>query len=166
MRIMKHNIYLYIVWQKGRAAEDRIRTDLARHYRIIKEYEVRWPWYQSIRNFCTFYRHIAFFSWLRKCWICGTGAFRLILVEDSASPDAKTADRQAVSLKGSYRTWAGRRWRVHGSASLEETRYQYWLLTGKTLEQLLAEPADKEVERLDLRAPLRFDLRLLERIGS
>lgn len=163
---MTRNIYLYVVWQKGRTTEDRIRADLARHYRIIKEYEVCWPWYRAIRNFCVFYRHIAFFSWLRKCWVCGTGAFRLILVEDVMSPDATTADRQVASLKDVYRAWADKRWRVHGSASLAETRYQYWLLTGKTLEQLLSEPTDGSVERLDLRHPLRFDLRLLEGIGS
>ena len=160
---VKRNVYLYIVWNRGRHAEARIREDLLRHYRILKEYEIRWPWYHAINNYAFFYRHIAFFSWLRKCWICGTGAFRMIMVEDVDSSDRKTADRQVHDLKKLYRNWAGKRWRVHGSATLAETRYQYWLLTGRTLEELLAEPPSVEPETIRLDKPLTFDFAILDR---
>ena len=159
---MKRNIYLYIVWNRGRHAEARIREDLKRHYRIVKEYEVKWPWYHAINNYAFFYRHIAFFSWLKKCWICGTGAFRMFVVEDIVSPDRKAADELADALKKVYRAWAGKRWRVHGSVNLAETRYQYWLLTRRTLEWLLAEPPASEPVRLFLRKPLTFDYSILD----
>ena len=159
---MKHNVYLYIVWNRGRHVEVRIREDLKRHYRIIKEYEIKWPWYHAINNYAFFYRHIAFFSWLRKCWVCGLGAFRMIMVEDIESPDRKTADAQVSELKKLYRAWAGKRWRVHGSASLAETRYQYWLLTGRTLEELLADSQSDESEAITLKKPLTFNYAILD----
>ena len=161
---MKRNIYLYIIWQRGRHVEARIREDLKRNYRIIKEYEVKWPWYHAVNNYAFFYRHIAFFSWVRKCWICGTGAFRMIMVEDVDSPDQSIADRKVHDLKHIYRAWAGKRWRVHGSATLTETRYQYWLLTGRTLEDLVAEPIASEPETISITEPLTFDLFLLKGI--
>ena len=160
---VKRNIYLYIIWQRGRHVEARIREDLKRNYRIIKEYEVKWPWYHAVNNYAFFYRHIAFFSWLRKCWICGTGAFRMIMVEDVSSPDRETANRLVEKLKLIYRAWAGKRWRVHGSANPAETRYQYWLLTGRTLEELLNEPASGEAEMIMLNKPITFNYAILDR---
>ena len=159
---MKRNVYLYIIWQKGRHAEARIREDLRQHYRILKEYEVKWPWYHAIHNYAFFYRHIAFFSWLRKCWICGTGAFRMIMVEDVDSPTRRIANDQVLALKDRYRAWAGKRWRVHGASTLAETRYQYWLLAGRTLEEFLADPPSSEPETLLLTDPLTFDLEILD----
>lgn len=156
-------IYLFIVWAKGRHFEEKIREDLASKFTILKEYEVSWPWYYSIHNFSFFYRHIAFFSWLRKCWICGTGAFRVIMIEDMDStplaPDEE--DVKMVETKHKYRRWAGKRWRVHSTTTIPETRYQLWLLTGLKLEQFLAQPLDGSCETIRLRKPLKFDLGLL-----
>lgn len=163
---MKPRVYLYVVWQRGRKAEDRIRQDLRSNYRMICEYEIRWRRRDAIRNFALFYRHPTFFMWLRKCWICGVGPFRVFLVEDVTSADTRTADARAVAIKTKYRAWAGQRWRVHGSCSLSETRYQYWLLTGKTVEQLLETSGDGRVEPIELDRPMEFDLRLLDGIGA
>ena len=51
-------VYLFIVWAKGRKFEEKIRADLASKFTILKEYEISWPWYHSIRNFTFFYRHM------------------------------------------------------------------------------------------------------------
>ena len=159
---MERNVYLFIVWQRGRKSEDRIRSDLMTKFRILKEYEISWPWWHSIHNFTFLYRHVAFFSWLRKCVTCGTGAFRMIMVEDPEPLESRFAENpRIIAAKHLYRRWAGKRWRVHSSASRAETRYQYWLLAGKTLEQFLAEPPNGEVERIRLTKPLEFDLGLL-----
>lgn len=156
-----HSIYLFIVWQRGRRFEDRIRQDLSAKFRILKEYEICWPWRHSIRNFSFFYRHIAFFSWLRKCWICGTGAFRMIVVEDPNPAPANGENPRIAAAKHLYRAWTGRRWRVHSSTSYAETRYQYWLLTGRRIEDFAAEPHSGQIERIRIAKPLRFDLGLL-----
>lgn len=156
-------VYLFIVWAKGRKFEEKIRADLASKFTILKEYEIRWPWYHAIHNFTFFYRHIAFFSWLRKCWICGTGPFRVIMIEDQDPTPLKPAqeNKKMVETKHMYRRWAGKRWRVHSSTTLPETRYQLWLLAGKTLEQFLAEKLDGSCETIVLKKPLKFDLGLL-----
>lgn len=151
---MHRNIYLFIIWQKGRHVESRIREDLLRRYRMLGEFEISWRRRDSVRNFSVFYRHPAFFSWLRKCWVCGTGAFRMMVVEDVVSKTSRQADVQAVKIKDDYRAWAGGRWRVHGSSSFSETQYQYRLLTGKAIERLLEEPADGSVEYINIRHPL------------
>ena len=160
---MERNVYLFIVWQRGRKSEDRIRSDLMTKFRILKEYEISWPWYHAIHNFTFFYRHIAFFSWLRKCWICGTGPFRVIMVEDpDPTPLAPLQENvKMVTTKHTYRKWAGKRWRVHSSTTLPETRYQLWLLTGQTLERFLAGKLDGSCERIVITKPLKFELGLL-----
>lgn len=159
---MERNVYLFIVWQRGRKSEDRIRSDLMTKFRILKEYEISWPWWHSIHNFTFLYRHVAFFSWLRKCVTCGTGAFRMIMVEDPEPLESRFAENpRIIAAKRLYRQWAGRRWRVHSSVTRAETRYQYWLLTGKIIEQLPAEPANGEVERIRHEKPLEFNLGLL-----
>lgn len=155
-----HNIYLFIVWQRGRKFEDRIRADLASKFCILKEFEISWPWYHSVHNFSFLYRHIAFFSWLRKCWTCGMGPFRMIMVEDVAAP-ARGENQRIVEAKKLYRKWAGKRWRVHSSATYGETRYQFWLLTGRRLEDFAAAAQSANVERIRLVKPLEFNLGLL-----
>ena len=159
------NIYLFIVWQRGRKFEDRIRADLASKFRILKEYEISWPWWHSIHNFTFLYRHVAFFSWLRKCWTCGMGPFQMIMVEDESAP-ARGENPRVVEAKHLYRKWAGKRWRVHSSTAFGETRYQYWLLTGRRLEDFAADSHDAAVERIRLVKPLTFDLGLLSDIGK
>ena len=159
------NIYLFIVWQRGRRFEDRIRADLASRFRILKEYEISWPWWHSIHNFTFLYRHVAFFSWLRKCWTCGMGPFRMIMVEDASAPE-RGENPRIVEAKHLYRRWAGRRWRVHSSTTYGETRYQYWLLTGRRLEDFAAEAHDAAVERIRLVEPFEFNLGLLSDIGG
>ena len=155
------NIYLFIVWQRGRRFEERIRNDLSSKFRILREYEISWLRRHSINNFSVFYRHIAFFSWLRKCWTCGTGAFRVIMVEDPKPAPAEGENPRIVAAKHLYRAWAGRRWRVHSSTTYAETRYQYWLLTGRRIEDFAAEKPGVQAETIRITKPLRFDLELL-----
>lgn len=159
------NIYLFIVWQRGRKFEERIRQDLSAKFRILKEYEVSWPWYHSIHNFTFLYRHVAFFSWLRKCWTCGVGPFRMIMVEDPSRALEKGENPRIVAAKHLYRRWAGKRWRVHSSTTFGETRYQYWLLVGRRLEDFAAEPPTAAVERVRHVKPLEFNLGILSEIG-
>jgi len=161
MTVDPHQVYLFIVWQKGRKHEGRIREDLSAKFRILKEYEIAWNRWHSIRNFTFFYRHIAFFSWLRKCWICGTGPFRVIMVEDAEPAPAWGENPRIVAAKHLYRRWAGKRWRVHSSTTYGETRYQYWLLTGRRIEDFAAEAHDGTVEPIRIDRPLEFNLGLL-----
>lgn len=151
---MHRNIYLFIIWQKGRHVESRIREDLLRRYRMLGEFEISWRRRDSVRNFSVFYRHPAFFSWLRKCWVCGTGAFRMMVVEDVVSKTSRQADVQAVKIKDDYRAWAGGRWRVHGSSSFDETCYQFRLLTGTSVERLSGTMAERGIVRMVIDHPL------------
>jgi len=150
-------VYLFVVWQKGRKFESRIREDLSAKFRILKEYEVSWNRWQSIRNFSAFYRHAAFFSWLRKCWVCGTGPFRVMMVEDRVPEGFTGENARIVAAKHLYREWAGKRWRVHSSVSLEETQHQYRLLTGRSLEDFVAEAHDGTVTHIRIDRPLEYD---------
>ena len=88
------------------------------------------------------------------------GPFRMIMVEDASAPE-RGENPRIVEAKHLYRKWAGRRWRVHSSTTYGETRYQYWLLTGRRLEDFAAEPHDATVERICLAKPLEFNLALL-----
>lgn len=163
--INPRNIYLFIVWQRGRKFEDRIRADLASKFRILKEYEISWPWWHSIHNFSFLYRHIAFFSWLRKCWTCGVGPFRMIMVEDETA-STRGENPRIVEAKHLYRKWAGKRWRVHSSTTFGETQYQFWLLIGRRIEDFVKEPHYAAVERIRLVEPLKFNLELLSDAGG
>ena len=88
------------------------------------------------------------------------GPFRMIMVEDEMAP-ASGENLRIVEAKHLYRKWAGKRWRVHSSSSGAETRYQYWLLTGRRLEDFATETHDAAVECIRLTKPLEFNLGLL-----
>ena len=152
-----------LVFLQDAELHGEIRTDavLASRFRILKEYEISWPWHHSIHNFSFLYRHIAFFSWLRKCWTCGMGPFRMIMVEDPEQVPARGENPCIVEAKHLYRKWAGKRRRVHSSTTFGETRYRYWLLTGCRLEDFAADSHEAAVERIRLSEPLEFNLGLL-----
>ena len=89
----------------------------------------------------------------------------MIMVEDETVP-VRGENPRIVEAKHLYRRWAGRRWRVHSSTSYGETRYQYWLLTDRRLEDFAAGTHDESVERIRLGEPLEFKLGLLSDIGG
>lgn len=133
--------HVFVLWRKARICRDRILADLAREFTIVERINVRWPWWRTPALLRAFYSDRRWIRWIRKAVTCGAWSFEAVLLRDD-SPDIVACregeyiageNRKIRDVKNKYRKWTGGRWRVHASATPEETAYQYRFLTGRDL---------------------------------
>ena len=83
-----------------------------------------------------FYSDSRWIRWIKKAITCGAWSFEAVLVRDE-HPDIAVRreqdyfageNKRVRDVKKKYRQWTGGRWRVHASATPEETLYQYRFL--------------------------------------
>ena len=134
--------HVFVLWRKARPARERIFADLAREFTVLEHIDVRWPWWRTPALLRAFYADRRWIRWFQKALTCGAWSFEAVLVRDDHpdialrhEADYCTGENKRVrDVKKKYRAWTGGRWRVHGSTTPEETRYQYRFLTGRDLD--------------------------------
>ena len=133
----KPELHLFVLWEKARFAEKRILADMARELEIVCTRELRFA-DDPMRSYRRFYGP-SLPDARRKLRYCGGGAFLLVVVRNPAPAygtctvdgfEYRNVDTRLVTLKGRYRTWAGRRHRVHGTTTCAEFARDVLMLTG------------------------------------
>ena len=135
------SLHVFVLWRKARPFRERILADLAREFTVLERVDVRWPWWRTPMLLRGLYLDRRWIRWIRKAVTCGAWSFEAVLVRDDHPDIALRRDeeccdgenRRIRAVKKKYRQWTGGRWRVHASATPEETRYQYRFLTGREL---------------------------------
>ena len=139
------NVFLFVVWSAAREWAPQIEEAIGREFRIIRAFDVSWPKRHFARNLASFYGWKSWHIWRNKARKCGTGPFRVIVVEDSAPIWAHERDTfghemvvdvNVYRLKRAFRELTGRSNVVHSSVTREETEHQL---------AALAEPCDSPI---------------------
>lgn len=136
--------HVFVLWRKARSSSDRIVEDLSREFEIVERIHVRWPWWRTPALLREFYSDWRWIRWIRKALTCGAWSFEALLLRDDRPDIALRREgeycagenKRIRDVKNKYRGWTGGRWRVHASATPEETAYQYKFLTGRDLPPL------------------------------
>ena len=142
---MAAELHLFVLWEKARFAERRIMDDL-RAQADIEIVDVRELAFRGdpAASYKAFYGPKKPLDAARKTRKCGGGPFLLIVVRNLNpaygsrwARDEKyyIANELMYDLKERYREWAGRKHRVHGTTSVDESARDLFLLTGHTAEE-------------------------------
>ena len=127
------NEFLFVLWSAARAHEREIADAIAKRFRVTRDFEVEWPKRSFAANLAAFYGWKSWHIWRNKARKCGTGPFRVIVVEDPSPVwrrDRDTyghelvVDANVYDLKKSFRALTGRSNVVHSSVTAEETAHQ------------------------------------------
>jgi len=134
------NVFLFVLWSAARGFEREIEEAIRGRFRVVRDFEVAWPKRHFARNLAAFYGWRSWHVWRNKARKCGTGPFRVIVVEDASpvwtrerdtSGHELTVDANVYALKKSFRALTGRSNVVHSSVTPEETAHQLAALESK-----------------------------------
>lgn len=152
----KSELHLIVVWERGRVKENEIREDIARHFRIVKCYEIVWTRDLVANNFTRFYGvNLPPDSF--KEVECGTGPFLLYVVYDDSPVYAERQTSRGLEMvntnlfdaKMRYREWTGGGHKIHATNNCWETNHDLTLLLGLNVEDFIRhQKADTSVEIL------------------
>ena len=143
-------------------SEAKVLEDMRTRFRVLKEFDIGWPNAHWERSLACFYGKVDSI-WEIKRNRNGAGAFRVVVVEDP-SPKWMTgedmlgrADRinaNLVDYKRFYRKHFAVKHSLHSATSLAETRRNFYMLFGQTLEEFLSRgDLDGAVESLNPPVP-------------
>lgn len=135
---MNPETHLFIIWEKGRFAQNRILDDIREHFRVIYSGEMRFPG-DAKRDYCRFY-NTRRFNVRKKVRRCGSGPFMIVIVEDLApihviDEFGKEVNALMYERKALYRSWAGRKFRVHGTLQSSEYERDVFRVTGHSADE-------------------------------
>lgn len=125
--------FLFVIWSAARAWEPQITDAIEKRFKVVRAFDVAWPKRFFVRNLAAFYGWKSWHIWRNKARKCGTGPFRVIVVEDPAPVWTRerdtfghemTVDANVYQLKKSFRTLTGRSNIVHSSVTTAETAHQ------------------------------------------
>ena len=125
--------FLFVLWSAARTHEREIADAIAKRFRVTRDFEVEWPKRNFAANLAAFYGWRSWHVWRNKARKCGTGPFRVIVVEDPSpvwrrERDTRghelLVDANVYELKKSFRALTGRSNVVHSSVTAEETAHQ------------------------------------------
>ncbi len=135
-------VHLFLVWAFALPSFDRILRDVTATFTVLDVLEVEWTRGRFAENLSRFYDHRLPPN-SQKEQHCGTGPFRIIVVED-ASPEyglrrgsrgKALVNTKTFDAKKRYRDWTGGGHRIHASVTPEEARHDLVLLLGREPEE-------------------------------
>lgn len=123
---MKSELHLIVLWEKARAAEEKILADLKTKLEIVDTGVLSWPG-DAEECFGEFYG-ANLPEAKGKVVECGAGAFRYIVVRDNnpvyayedTSRGLERVNTNLFALKNLYRSWTGGGHKVHTTNTPEE----------------------------------------------
>lgn len=139
-------VFLFVLWEAARDVEAAVLADMSARFRILKQFEVMWSQAEWETHLRTFYGLVSP-VWAVKRLRNGSGAFRVVMVEDSSPVydlranmrgQLEKVDVNVWEAKRRYRKQAGVKDAVHSSVNLRETRQNFAMLTGVPLAEFLA----------------------------
>ena len=150
-------IHLFVLWEKSRHLQESIVDDIAGSFTIRGCYDITWTPRLVTSNFSRFYGE-KLPEGCRKELDCGTGEFRLVIVEDlspkyeerQTSRGPEVVNVNAFDAKQKYRRWCTAN-RIHGTNNKAETDHDLTLLLGVSVEDYLhnnPQPWDGHVKKI------------------
>lgn len=130
-------LHLFIIWENARYKEQLILEDICKKFVIHKIYDITWTPERVSSNFSRFYGvNLPLNSFKEK--ECGTGEFRLIIVEDSnptydyrlTSKGERIVNTNLFDSKTKYREWTGGGHKIHATNNTFEYNHDISLLLG------------------------------------
>ncbi|MBR1928310.1 MAG: protein kinase [Paludibacteraceae bacterium] len=147
-------LHLFIIWERGRYAQDKILTHIEEHFSVVKIYDVLWSPSLVALNFSRFYgTKLPDRSFKEK--ECGRGRFLLVIVYDEhpiyqkrfTSKGEQLVNVNMFDAKSLYRKWTGGGHKIHATNSPEETNHDITLLLGLNTEDFIRQIAPvKEID--------------------
>lgn len=155
--MMSSEIHLFIIWEKGRCYQEKILTDIAQHFTILKQYEITWTPSLVESNFTRFCGTRLGNNLQFKIANCGIGDFLVIVVRDenpiyekrSTFHGTANVNVKMFEAKQRYREWTGGGIRVHATDDMVETNHDLTLLTGKNVNDFLSTNSNSNLEKLN-----------------
>lgn len=138
-------VHLFIIWEKGRFAQNEILADIKENFGVLEVTEVTWSKEYFSENLTRFYgMNLPKNSNKEKH--CGKGPFLLVVVRDfnpiyrlrSTSSGSKVVNVNMYDSKEMYRSWTGGGHKIHATNSSVETQHDLTLLKGKNIEDYLS----------------------------
>lgn len=141
MSLLESEVHLFILWQRALGERQRILDDIAKKFTVLKVEDIKWDLDSFSQNLTRFYGE-KLPSGSHKELECGTGRFTLVIVKDVAPSYAERMTSRGYELvninmfdaKALYRSWTGGGHKIHSTNSVQETRHDIHLLTGKSYE--------------------------------
>ena len=153
--MVKSEIHIVLIWEKGLNKLDHILYDLKNSFRILKVVEMEWsPSYFS-SNLSRFYgEKLPDRSFKEKH--CGKGPFVCVILEDlnpvyeerKTSKGISLVNKSLFDKKELYRNWTGGGHKVHGSNNLEEAAHDMLFLFNKSMQDYVAKDWDGNMTKI------------------
>ena len=130
-------LHLVIIWENARYKEQLIIEDLKKKFVIHQIYDITWSPELVSSNFSRFYGvNLPLNSF--KETECGTGEFRLIIIEDNnpiydyrlTSKGEQIVNTNLFDAKTKYREWTGGGHKIHATNNTFEYEHDISLLLG------------------------------------
>jgi hypothetical protein len=126
---------VFLLWSRARPREREILADIASRFDLLSVIELAWTRRHFSENLTRFYGQ-KLPSGSQKQRHCGTGAFLVVVVRDTAPEYAHGVGREATvnvntwEARERYRAWTGGGHRVHASLDASEADHDLYLLLG------------------------------------
>lgn len=148
-------IHIFVIWENARYLQDRILTDIAEHFTIIKQYEIIWTPSRASSNIVRFCGTRLGTNLRFKITDCGIGAFLVVVVRDenpiyemrNTFHGTVVVNVNMFEAKQRYRQWTGGGIRVHATDNPIETSHDLALLLGKAVDDFVEMSPQSEIEK-------------------
>ena len=133
MRNANGNVFVFVIWSAARSFEPQIMSELEKRFKVLRAFDVTWSKRFFVRNLAAFYGWKSWHIWWNKARKCGTGPFRVIVVEDPSpvwkwdidlSGHEMFVNENVLQLKRSFRALTGHSNVIHSSVTVDETTHQ------------------------------------------
>lgn len=139
------DLHLFILWEHARTHEAEILADLEASFVVRDSWEIAWSPEEFAHNLTRFYGTLLPAGSGKEEHV-GTGAFRLVIVEDpspaygfvSTTNGVLLANTNVFAAKGRYRAITGGGHKVHATNSPREFEHDHTLIFGCNTEDYLA----------------------------
>lgn len=150
-------IQLFVIWSKGRYAEEEILNDIASRFEIIQTFSITWSPYMVHRNFTRFY-DTKLPQNSQKETYAGAGEFKLIVIRDNnpnyehrqTSKGKFLVNTNMFDSKEKYRELTGGGHKIHGTNDMLELKHDLVLLLGLSLKDFLAKYDKPNESNIDI----------------
>ncbi len=144
-------VNLFIIWDKGRALQERILGDIAGKFEILRVLELRWERRYFAAHLAKFYgKNLP--KGCKKQNQCGTGPFLLVVVSDATPCYREGENVRMTQSKALYRGWFEGGNFLHSSDNRDEAEANLRYLLGMGVAEFTRRHPglwDGRVERRD-----------------
>ena len=149
-------IHLFVIWENARYLQDEILADIAKHFTILKQYEITWTPSLAASNIVRFCGTRLGTNLKYKITDCGIGEFLVVVIRDenpiyeerNTFHGTVAVNVNMFEAKQRYRQWTGGGIKIHASDNPIETSHDLALLLGISVNDFAEMSLQSETEKL------------------